>query len=277
MKKFKIILKLVNYCNFSCDYCISRIPYLPKEIYHSMNYKLLNLMVHYINKYLGDEYEIIYIVQGGEPTLHPHLNEIIEILSNTRHINKIRILSNSYLDYRQIIKCQYPIEFGISVHYQELSKHNFEKSFATILNNIEYILSTRHEQCTLNLLVDKKFPAEKQEYIIEKYTSLVKKLNSTPEYYRDIIFPTEYYPIYNFDYKQLNNVYNIYGISKKVFPYRIININPFLNYNYVCSLLRTTKHTNVILESTWKEIIKNLETSITCNNKYCNCPMCLEV
>lgn len=277
MKKFKIILKLVNYCNFTCNYCISRIPYLPKESYHNMSHKLMNLMVHYINKYLCNEYEIMYIVQGGEPTLHPYFNEIIDILSHTKHINKIRVLSNSYLDYKQIIKCKYPLQFGISVHYQQLCKHDLEKTFNTILNNIEYIVNTRHEQCSLNLLVDNTFPDKEQEYIIEKYISLIKKLNSVPDYHKDIIVPTEYYQIQNFDYSQLNNVYNVYGKSKIIYPYRVININPFLHYNYVCPLLNITKHTNVLLENTWREIAKNLDIGIKCTNANCACPTCLEV
>ena len=276
-KKFKIILKVNNYCNYSCTYCITDTPSISYKDYYSMDYKLLRLMVANINKYLK-EYKIIYKIQGGEPTLHPYLNDIIEILAQTRNISKIRILTNSSLDFSKIIKTNYqPLEFGISIHYQQMLKHGFESSFAVILHNLKYINYTLHGKSSLNLLVDKTFPDKMQDYVIDEYTKFVTELNTIPDYSKEIIVPTSKYMIEDFNYQTLENAYNKYGNTKIMYPYRGIDISPYFQYIYNCEIIHANKNTNVLLPKTWQEIAKKLDIGVLCNNDKCPCAMCLDV
>ena len=277
MKKFKIILKINNYCNYSCSYCIADIPHTTKNNYQNMDYKLLRLMVANINKYLPD-YEIIYKVQGGEPTLHPYLNEIITLLYQTKHISRIRILTNSSIDFNKIIKFTFPIEVGISIHYQEMLKHGFDKSLNIILDNIKYTICNLSKVCSLNLLVDDNFPVEAQDYIINEYIVLMKKLGSIPNYAKMPIVPTKYYTKDTFDSELLENAFNKYGNTKKLYPYRGIDVETQFSYGYNCNLIHNNNHNmNILLHKAWSDIIRKLDYPLLCNNKECACAVCLDV
>lgn len=280
-KKFKINLSTINYCNYSCVYCNSNIPYNHEEPHQYIDYKLLHLMVYNINKYLKD-YDILYTLNEGEPTLHPYINEVISVLARTNNIKRLRLLTNSSLDLSKILKYTYPLEVWISVHYQQLVNHGFNKSLDMILHNIEYILQYLNSQCILSLLVNDEFPIDMQKFILDKYAITIKKLGSKPNYTKEIITPTENYPISNYNYNQLDNVYNRYGEEvakdKIVYPYRGINISTQFNYKYICKTIRSKKdneHTNILLHRAWNNIVQNLDMGIICNNQQCRCAVCL--
>ena len=231
IKRFKIIIATNNYCNYSCHYCSSNIPQMPTVNKHYMDYKLLRLMVANINKYLPD-YQILYTLNGGEPTLHPYLNELITILSQTKNLGRIRILTNSSLDFSKIIKTNYqPLEFGISIHYQQMLKHGFDKSLNTVFSNVEYIINRLHGKCRLSLLIDKTFSIEAQNDIITSYVDFMQKINNKANYIKEIVMPTENYDIENFDYSILENAYNSCDTDKVLYPYRSVNVDD--NYIYI--------------------------------------------
>ena len=277
IKRFKIIIATNNYCNYSCHYCSSNIPQMPMVNKHYMDYKLLRLMVANINKYLPD-YRILYTLNGGEPTLHPYLNELITILSQTKNLGRIRILTNSSLDFSKIIKTSYqPLEFGISIHYQQMLKHGFDKSLNTVFSNVEYIINRLHGKVILNLLIDSAFPNEIQEYIITKYVELMYGTNNEPVYAKEIISPTNYYLINNFNYHLLENAYNKYNATKAVYPYRGVDIDTYYDFAYKCKLLKTNNKNNVLLHKTWQNIAKNVDIGIICKNEKCTCAICLHI
>lgn len=275
--KFRINLYINNYCNYDCPYCIANIPVLSATNRHySMDYNLLRLMVNHVNKYLFD-YDIIYVIMGGETTLHPHFNKIIEILSNTQNLYKIKFLTNSSIDFSKIITFSYPCVADISVHYQQMLKHGFDKSLSIMLNNIKYVICTLHGRCSLTLLVDDNFPIEKQNFIISEYISLMQKINSVPDYCKRVIVSTGNYINKNFSFKSIVNVFNKYG-SKNVYPYRIISVDIHFQYDYNCEIIRQNKLIdNILLKRAWFDIIKKCDNSLLCNNSKCTCAICLEV
>ena len=278
--RFKIVLKINNYCNYSCSYCNANMPYLSQNQIHNMSYKPLNLLVCYINKYLSD-YDILFTIQGGETTLHPELEYIIDSLLNIKHIKQIRILTNGSTDFSKIIKKHWTIEIGISLHCEQLLKHNFEKSLARIWDNIRYLYDI-NKKCEVYLLIDNNKNEEYiyiREYITNQYYALIKELNTSPYYYFEPVVPTENYLIPDFNYAMIDNVYNNHKEIKNIFPYRAINIDTNFRYDYNCELIHLDNYSynNILLAKSWKYITNNLDKTISCNNKYCACSVCLSV
>lgn len=275
--KVKIILSINNYCNYSCSYCITDIPYVALNNRRDMDYKLLNLLVYYVNKYLIN-YDISYSLLGGEPLLHQNFNSVIDILSHTKNIQRIRILTNSSLDFSKIITSKYPPEFSISIHYEQMIRHGYDYSIKILLSNIEYIINSLHGTCSLKLLIDDSFPPNIQDDIIEKYTQCIKTMNGIPEYYKMNILSTNHYINKKFTKSMFDNVYTRYGKAKAVFPYRIISIDTQFNYIYNCELIQSNnKNKNILLNNTWQDIVRHLDKPIICDYKECPCSVCLDV
>ena len=276
--KFKIVLKINNYCNYSCIYCNADIPYLPQYQKHDMSYKPLNLLVQYINKYLSS-YDILFVIQGGEPTLHNELNHIIDQLLNIKALKYIMILTNGSTDFSKILKEYWPVKMGISIHCEQLLKHNFGQSLTRIWDNIKYLYSINKKHEIYLMIDNKNEDFDIRNYIIEQYYILTKKLNIIPQYYLMPIVPTENYQITDFDYTTLDNVCNKHKEFKNIFPYRAINIDINFGYDYNCELIHLDNYScnNILLKKSWKYIVSNLDTTISCNSQHCSCPVCLSV
>ena len=87
-RNFYISINITNQCNFNCEYCISNVPHQITLNYISIT--AIRYIVEMINMYLQNS-NIHVIVTGGEPLLHPKLNDIISELYKIRNLQIIYI------------------------------------------------------------------------------------------------------------------------------------------------------------------------------------------
>ena len=67
-----MILHVNNYCNLSCEYCSSNVPYISK--YHNeIDITRIPILLSYIQRYIPSDYFIKYIITGGETTLYKNI------------------------------------------------------------------------------------------------------------------------------------------------------------------------------------------------------------
>ena len=95
--KAELIIGISNWCNYDCSYCMphsksrtSRLDNTDKII------KIINDSYLHFKKHAGVEnYGVLFV--GGEPTIHPEFNKIIDSIQSIRHIEpnyKIIIVTN---------------------------------------------------------------------------------------------------------------------------------------------------------------------------------------
>jgi sulfatase maturation enzyme AslB (radical SAM superfamily) len=137
-KHLAIELVVTDICNQKCDYChwnFSRIP-LPKRV---MTLNEFDKVCEFIDKQERDTIEIN--LYGGEPTLNPHLPEIVDRLYSNYadRLVKVNLLTNltkksEYFD--QFMK--YPIGITASYHPDDvISDTQFFFNLRRILPNLE--------------------------------------------------------------------------------------------------------------------------------------------
>jgi radical SAM protein with 4Fe4S-binding SPASM domain len=119
-------------CNYSCPFCFNRsLPSL-KDIDVNDFHKILLTLKH-----LGiDHIDML----GGEPTLHPHLLKLIDLIHHNRL--KTTISTNgTHIDLLTAILETYPkksVRIGVSLNSEEVSNdlHTFIVTFKPILKSI---------------------------------------------------------------------------------------------------------------------------------------------
>lgn len=127
--KFIIKIKLTNSCSFNCDYCCFH--YKDKFITLETIWTLL--------KEINDLKlcNILFVIYGGEPTLHPKFYDIIDIL---RNYGAITILTNMsvFLDFKRLKDCS----LMFTLHTKYLSNKNVSENLKQIkgLPKVKYDL-----------------------------------------------------------------------------------------------------------------------------------------
>ena len=133
---------LVNWCNFKCVYCSSKDFMVDKWAKNNSisNYKLT---LSRLKNFNSDFHIELY---GGEPSLHPNINEIIKGLTTIEHCKKIEIITN----------LSKPLKF-----WQELPKElkicaSYHVDFTDddFITKIENIKKTHYIRVTVNLVDD---------------------------------------------------------------------------------------------------------------------------
>lgn len=128
MVEWECILK----CNMKCKYCTNgRNDCLSNPIKEITDLDILKKFLQGIHQKYSN---IELFIFGGEPTLHPKINEIINILNNIKHPFCIQT-NGSFLD-----KIKEPAVFQISVHRTQIK--NIKKYLENIklhLKNIRTI------------------------------------------------------------------------------------------------------------------------------------------
>jgi len=108
-----IEIDITYHCDLKCFYCNRFCDILPPDV---------NISIVQIEKFVRESIELkrrwLWIhLSGGEPTLHPHLKEIIDILLDYKHTfsprTAIQILTNGYSPFTKAIIKQLPAEVEI--------------------------------------------------------------------------------------------------------------------------------------------------------------------
>ena len=100
------IFSINNACNAGCDFCNFALDVLPRADWH---YAPLDGACRAIDV-LSDLFIRYLIVSGGEPTLHPHLDEIIRH-ARRRHMSVLLVTNGSRLTPQ---RCAELVEAGVS-------------------------------------------------------------------------------------------------------------------------------------------------------------------
>lgn len=151
----KIYLEVTNICNLSCPFCIKN---NREKIYISIDdYKIILDKIKPYTKYL-------YLHVSGEPLMHPHINELINIGSKNFNIN---ITTNGYLINK--IKNNHNIrQINISLHsYNPINNISLNE----YLNNICDVINNLHNDTyfSLRFWVNNKYTQEIVNYLNKIY------------------------------------------------------------------------------------------------------------
>lgn len=263
---FQIILRINNYCNYKCEYCVNDIPYL-NEPYKTIDIRAVKCLVYNINTYLRDCNAIVSI-QGGEPTIANNIHDICKELLNIKNLYSIRVLSNCSVDVSKLnLNISDKIKFNISLHYDEMKRLGFDNSYNVMKDNIKYLIDNK---MLLGVAVlQKNIDYNVFNTIKDDLAKIgVDDVCITP------IIPTDNYKIDNFDYASNNHVINN---LKKVYTHRYIYVNYDLSIGYTCYLAKDfcLHHKfNVISKDVWTRIAKNINNMVYCDNETCPCPCC---
>jgi len=96
-KMLRFDIHLTDHCNLNCKGCQHFSPLSP-EIYLDMD--ILNRDCARLSELTGGRVELISVL-GGEPLLHPHITECLDILRKYFPFNRISILTNGLLLQKQ--------------------------------------------------------------------------------------------------------------------------------------------------------------------------------
>tara|TARA_B100000579_G_C22834908_1_gene858142 strand:- start:106 stop:1101 length:996 start_codon:yes stop_codon:yes gene_type:complete len=95
--KAELIVGISNWCNYDCSYCMPHSKSRTSKLDNADKIiEIINKSYHHFKKYAQvDNYGVLFV--GGEPTIHPDFNTIINSIQNIRSIEinyKIIIVSN---------------------------------------------------------------------------------------------------------------------------------------------------------------------------------------
>ena len=124
----KVYVEITNNCNLDCSFCIKN--KRTKKFIDIEDFKIVLDKLKEYTKYL-------YFHIMGEPLLHPHINELIDLASKDYYVN---ITSNGYLIDR--IKDNKNIrQVNISLHsYDEKYKKTIDEYIENIFTSVDKLL-----------------------------------------------------------------------------------------------------------------------------------------
>lgn len=82
-------LNIINLCNAKCPYCYAR------KSNNFDNFASLNNIKRYLNDLNKLDFKFNILVIGGEPSLHPHLKQIVEECYKLKNINEVILATNN--------------------------------------------------------------------------------------------------------------------------------------------------------------------------------------
>lgn len=155
----KIYIEITNNCNLNCNFCIKN-----KRKTEYITIEKFNILLDKVKNHT----KYLYFHVLGEPLLHPNINELISIASNTFYIN---ITTNGYLINR--IKNNKNIrQLNISLHsFDDKYKIPLKKYLDNIFNTIDTLNNT---YISLRLWVNNEYNNKIIDYINDKYNINMK-------------------------------------------------------------------------------------------------------
>ncbi|QPJ86734.1 radical SAM protein (plasmid) [Sarcina sp. JB2] len=184
------ILSTTN-CNFKCAYCYENGINRNTNLSICDIEKILKVVKEYIcNKSIE---KINLCLFGGEPTLnwkfiHYLLKDIENVCKNNQIKLNIEIITNGYLFDKD--KIDYLLKFNLenvqitldgekNVHDSRRCLNNGGKTFETIINNLDYLLTTNLKHVTIRVNLDfknKKYIINLINYLYLKYKNYLDKI-----------------------------------------------------------------------------------------------------
>lgn len=277
--KLSIQWHIINLCNNDCSYCTYRKIRKTKKATISAKKDLI-LALDHIYDMDRPEYEFRFMGSGGEPTLHPHLHEIINYIENKFENklskNGIWIMSNGIKDLEYFKKIESPnITYHISVHPEHMDNSHVVELVENLSNvhiNVMYFPEMR-DKC--KDLVDKLIELH-SEY---EFTSRIVYVRGEPNFTEVIPSYTaddlEYVKKKNIELVSLNHDDNLYWEVDTfcegtycVQGANVLRINEWGNYSgSSCMLAKYSDET--LFKRRLKEKISDMISVGQCNQKRC--------
>lgn len=115
--RLKINIVLTNDCNQKCSYCVAKSNKVKKEDVYYIDKKYIIMLFKYL-KYINFNRDFRVNLLGGEPTMHPELENIISIISNIYPDKTIKFFTNGSqsIDYYKNLISKYKLYSYISYH-----------------------------------------------------------------------------------------------------------------------------------------------------------------
>ena len=161
-KRFKkIYIEITNGCNLNCEFCIQN-----KREKKFISIEEFKKILDKINDYT----DYLYFHVLGEPILHPKINELINIASNSYKVN---ITTNGYLIDK--IKDNKNIrQINISLHsFDDKYKISIIKYLNNIFDTVDHLIKNG-TYISLRLWVKNKYNNEIINYINDRYDTNIK-------------------------------------------------------------------------------------------------------
>lgn len=263
MVDFFISINLTNRCNLGCKYCIAESPY--NQIYDNITLSNINFIVYMINKYLSD-LKIFILLVGGEPLLHPYINNILDTLrNNIKNLVYIYICTNGTLPIEKIIKNHTLLYYSITYHadiienmstYQQNFINNLKFIKIQKIKNILKVISIKNNKVNINNL----------------YSQQIQEIKSLNE---DVIYPH----IISNSHFSSNIINNNQFYNQNVYYHRGINITRNILYNkeikyvlsYLCDMDNPNKYKSIYSVKEWMKLVKHINDIILCTKEICIC------
>ena len=267
MNFIKMILHVNNYCNLSCEYCSSNIPYISLKNQHDeLDIIKLPILLNFIKRYIPIDYFIEYIITGGETTLYKNIITLIKLLDTDLHEHKTMITTNSTIPFDNIFDNISGKYFTITYHYDTL-KYKHEEYYDCILHNIDFLINNNNHV---------EFTVISKDKIDKKISNNISRIyNNKIEFETRIARNTEYYHLNNTPPPNKNYMLNRY-------IYRTIKVLQNFDFCYGCDIANKNaiipndkRHINLFSKTAWGHIQENLNKKSKCTLVECLCPsMC---
>lgn len=115
---FIVDWNLLKRCNFSCSYCAPDIHDFESE------YPPLSVYVKHLQTLKNIDKNLYFILQGGEPTIHPNIFEIVKMCSD---VGKVEIVTNGTASVEKYKKLLQYADINISLHHELINEKHMEK------------------------------------------------------------------------------------------------------------------------------------------------------
>lgn len=220
----ELSIEPLTICNQKCEYCYAR--KITKNWNKMWSKSQLNIVLNKIknvNEFFNLE------ILGGEPTLYPFLNTIIDEMDRCNSCKKIQLTTNGTKDLTKFKKSE-KIKYIISVHPSDI------KDELMLFKNIEFVKNYDHD-ITIMLLNRNKNDIK----LVNSYIDKVKKITDRISFsmiLNDLRYRSDFdFSVFHNFYEKCEkfvleqngrkNVYEIDDIIRK-------NLNTFKGWN--CSI-----------------------------------------
>ncbi len=159
-------LMLTNWCNYKCPYCFGKDMMHPKLPALNMQEDTFEGIIQWLNK---DRQDNVIHLMGGEPTLHPHFEKIVQRLMEEEF--KITVFSNlatdqapSLADKLNLFPVRWVVNVNNPVKWSEKQRHNIESSLALLADKACLTFNVMPDGSDDNWALDLT-----EKYNLEKY------------------------------------------------------------------------------------------------------------